>query len=86
MACTLRPNTQPPSTEGASAIVFILDLIEKIDIRISWVLVEFEKQTDGTRRRTQRANPDVESKFSKNNYTLINIAHMTTNQRLPSCS
>jgi hypothetical protein len=39
------------------------------------VLVEFEKQTDGTRRRRLRANPDVESKFSKNNYT-FNIAYL----------
>ncbi len=34
------------------------------------VLVKFEKQTDGTRRRRVNANPDVESKFSKNNYKL----------------
>src|ERR1700730_6260135 len=44
------------------------------------VLVEFEKQTDGTRRRRRRAYPDVESRFSKNNYTL-NIPYITTNQR-----
>ena len=31
----------------------------------SLVLVKFEKQTDGTRRRRRRANPDVESRFSK---------------------
>jgi hypothetical protein len=47
----------------------------EIDIRFL-VLVKFEKQTDGTRRRKLRANPDVESKFSKNNYA-FNITHVT---------
>jgi len=44
-----------------------MDWFVELDIRIL-VLVEFEKQTDGTRRREQRPHPDVESKFSKNNY------------------
>ena len=51
----------------------------EIDIRIFLVRVEFENQTDGTRRREPKANPDVESKFSKNNYTL-NIPYLTVNK------
>lgn len=46
---------------------------------------ESKKQTDGTRRRKLRANPDVEGKFSKNNYSL-NIPYLTSNQRSGSCS
>jgi len=45
-------------------------LVVEIDIRISWYWSSLKKQTDGTRRRRLHANPDVESRFSKNNYTL----------------
>jgi hypothetical protein len=61
----------------ASAKVFRVDLVVENDIRIFPVLVEFEKQTDGTRRRERQPHPDVESKFSKSNYTL-NLSHLTT--------
>jgi hypothetical protein len=66
----------------ASVNRFLLYFVVEIDIRIPLALVEFEKQTDGTRRTKLRANPDVESRFSKN-YYLLNIPHMTTNQRCP---
>jgi len=48
-----------------------VNFVVEIDIRFP-ALVEFEKQTDGTRRRRVGANPDVESRFPSNNY-IINI-------------
>jgi len=37
-----------------------------VDVRIRILgIVRFEKQTDGTRRRTLRADPDVESGFKR---------------------
>jgi hypothetical protein len=67
------------------AIVFLFDFVVEIDIRISWYWSSLKKQTDGTRRRRRSANPDVESKFLKNNYTL-NIPYMPANLGLLSCS
>jgi hypothetical protein len=45
-----------------SSILFLM-----VGVRI-WSLgsVRFEKQTDGTRKRTLRADPDDESEFLKN--------------------
>jgi hypothetical protein len=37
-----------------------------VDVRIRMLgIVKFEKQTDGTRRRPIRSNPDVESGFKR---------------------
>ncbi len=60
-----------PSTRSASAVVSI-EFFRGDRHQNFLVLVKFEKQTDGTRRRKLRANPDVESRFSKNNYTFNN--------------
>jgi hypothetical protein len=53
--------------------------VVELNIRISKYWSSLKKQTDGTRRRKLRANPDVERRFSKNNHAL-NIPYMTTSQ------